>query len=119
MSENKCCGNCKYFKDEDVNGEGFCEVKYEFEGCYHECDNHEFRNNGWTEITPDNIDEIRKSKKKIVIMNPKEWDEILNEDFMLIPEYLFPEVTFENSPQEVELKLVKNDKRRNNTDIAR
>lgn len=29
---------------------------------------------GWTEITPDNVDEIRKSKKKIVIMNPKEWD---------------------------------------------
>ena len=35
MDENKCCGNCKYFKDEDVNGEGFCEVKYEFEGCSH------------------------------------------------------------------------------------
>jgi hypothetical protein len=57
MSE-KCCGNCKYFKDEDVNGEGFCEVKYEFEGCCHECDNHEFRNNGWTEITPDNEHEL-------------------------------------------------------------
>ena len=54
MDENKCCGNCKHFKDEDVNGEGFCEVKYEFEGCCYECDNHEFRNNGWTEITPDN-----------------------------------------------------------------
>lgn len=58
MSENKCCGNCKHFKDEDVNGEGFCEVKYEFEGCYHECDNHEFKNNGWTEITPDNVEEL-------------------------------------------------------------
>lgn len=33
------------------------------------------------------------------------WDEILNEDYMFIPEYLYPEVTFENSPQEVELKL--------------
>lgn len=56
--KDKSCGNCKYFKDEDVNGEGFCEVKYEFEGCYHECDNHEFRNNGWTEITPDNVEEL-------------------------------------------------------------
>lgn len=56
--KNKCCGNCKYFKDEDANGEGFCEVKYEFESCCHECDNHEFRNNGWTELTPDNVDEI-------------------------------------------------------------
>lgn len=36
-------------------------------------------------------------------------------------ESLFPEVTFENSPQEVELKLVveKNDTERNYTDIAR
>ena len=36
------------------------------------------------------------------------WYEILNEDFMLIPEYLFPEVTFENSPQEIELTLLIN-----------
>lgn len=68
MSKNKCCGNCKNFKDEDVNGEGFCEVKYEFEGCYHECDNHEFKNNGWIEITPDNIDEVNCiPKDKVVI----------------------------------------------------
>lgn len=33
-------------------------------------------------------------------------DEILNEDYMFIPEYLYPEVTFENSPMEVELKLI-------------
>ena len=32
---------------------------------------------------------------------------------------LFPEVTWENSPQEVELKLIKNDKRRNYKDIER
>lgn len=35
------------------------------------------------------------------------WKELLNEDCMYIEEYLFPEVTFENSPQKVELKLVK------------
>lgn len=35
------------------------------------------------------------------------WDEILNEDYMFIPEYLYPGVTFENSPMEVELKLMK------------
>ncbi len=35
------------------------------------------------------------------------WEELLNEDCMYIEEYLFPEVTWENSPQEVELKLVK------------
>lgn len=34
------------------------------------------------------------------------WKELLNEDCMYIEEYLFPEVTWENSPQEVEIKLV-------------
>lgn len=34
------------------------------------------------------------------------WEELLNEDCMYIEEYLFPEVTFENSPQQVEIKLV-------------
>ena len=67
MSNDKCCGNCKHFKDEDVNGEGFCEVKYEFEGCCHECDNHEFRNNGWTDITPDNVEELYESKERVCV----------------------------------------------------
>lgn len=57
---DKCCGNCKHFKDEDVNGEGFCTVKYEFESSIYECGNHEFRFNGWTEITPDNVAEFYK-----------------------------------------------------------
>ena len=35
------------------------------------------------------------------------WEELLNEDCMYIEEYLFPEVTWENSPQQVELKLIK------------
>ena len=35
------------------------------------------------------------------------WEELLNEDCMYIEESLFPEVTFENSPQQVEIKLVK------------
>ena len=29
----------------------------------------------WTEITPDNVDKIRKNKGKIVVMNPKEWND--------------------------------------------
>jgi hypothetical protein len=33
-------------------------------------------------------------------------------DSMLLDESLFPEVTFENSPQEVELKLVDNETRK-------
>ena len=80
MSETECCGNCKYFKDEDAVGWGRCVGHMKEFGvhCSHTgCLVHKFAKNainGWTEITPDNIDKIRKSKKKIVIMNPREWD---------------------------------------------
>ena len=68
-----CCGNCKHFKHEDLDGFGWCDKVDDETHCalYYDC--HEDLN-GWTEITPDNIDKIRKSKKNIVIMNPKEWD---------------------------------------------
>ena len=46
-------------------------------------------------------------QSKPFLNDNQEWDEHLKEDYMYIPEYLFPEVTFENSPQEIELKLVK------------
>jgi hypothetical protein len=58
MSKNKCCGNCKYFKDEDADGYGWCEIQQEEVTGYfsHPC--HEPLNNGWTEITPDNEHEL-------------------------------------------------------------
>lgn len=74
MSENKCCGNCKHFKNEDVEGWGWCSLNKTKTHCAQSWDCHNDTFNGWTEITPDNIDKIRKSQKKIVIMNPKEWD---------------------------------------------
>lgn len=64
MKENKCCGNCKHFKNEDVGGFGFCEMieiatRREKEYCkWH----HPF-NNGWIEITHPNIDEILELSK--------------------------------------------------------
>lgn len=45
-------------------------------------------------------------QSKPILKDELIWDEILNEDYMFIPEYLYPEVTFENSPMEVELKLI-------------
>lgn len=58
MSENKCCGNCKHFKDEDAKGYGCCEklkqATYCSFKCYHQLD----RN------TPDNIDEIDEQEDK-------------------------------------------------------
>lgn len=44
-------------------------------------------------------------QSKPIINNNAEWGEILNEDCMFIPEYLYQEVTFENSPQKVKLIL--------------
>ena len=46
-------------------------------------------------------------QSKPVLNDDLDWNEILNEDCMFIPEYLYPEVIFENSPQQVELKLIK------------
>ena len=73
MSENKYCGNCKHFKDEDVEGWGWCSLNKTKTHCAQSWDCHNSSFNGWTEITPDNVDEIRKNKRKIVIMNPREW----------------------------------------------
>ena len=74
MSENKCCGNCKHFKDEDVNGFGQCGKDGVITKCNTFCSDYSSRLNGWIEITPDNVDDIRKNKKSVVIINPKEWD---------------------------------------------
>lgn len=60
MSETKYCGNCKHFMDEGVDGFGFCVV---FKCIHHctgggRCDAYQLENNGWTEITPDNVDDL-------------------------------------------------------------
>ena len=54
--KNKCCGNCKHFKDEDTEGTGCCEKLKQLTHCSFKCRHHELKNNGWTEITPDNVD---------------------------------------------------------------
>lgn len=72
-TQNKCCLNCKHFKNEDFEGWGLCNVEDSTTKCDDMCDYHDLINNGWTEITPDNVDEIRKTQRQIVIMNPKEW----------------------------------------------
>ena len=46
-------------------------------------------------------------QSKPILKDELIWDETLNEDYMFIPEYLYPEVTFANSPQEVELVIKK------------
>lgn len=58
----------------------------------------------WIARNKDNTLVVFQSKP--FLNNNIEWDEYLNEDYMYIDEYLFSEVTFENSPQEIEIKLV-------------
>lgn len=66
MSENKCCENCKYFKDEDSEGWGCCSKFITQQHAKEsECTwyipkivaNHKLIN-GWIKLTPDNADEI-------------------------------------------------------------
>ena len=61
MSGNKCCGNCKHFTNEDVNGYGWCSSLLARTRCGSGmCGEYEEPNNGWTEITPDNVEEVRE-----------------------------------------------------------
>lgn len=59
----------------------------------------------WIARNEDNTLVLFQSKP--ILKDELIWDEILNEDYMFIPEYLYPEVTFENSPMEVELVIKK------------
>ena len=60
MSTNKCCGNCKRFKpSEEIDG--MCTLDdYPCDKDYW-CDCYKPIDNGWTEITPDNVEEVRKA----------------------------------------------------------
>ena len=67
MSENKCCGNCKHFKDEDVNGFGLCGKDGVITRCNTSCSDYSSKFNGWTEITPDNVEELYESKERVCV----------------------------------------------------
>lgn len=67
MSENKCCGNCKHFKYEDVNGFGLCGKDGVITRCNTSCSDYSSKFNGWTEITPDNVEELYESKERVCV----------------------------------------------------
>jgi hypothetical protein len=58
MSENKCCGNCKHFQNESATGKGWCNENDWISNVDKVCKCHEDIDNGWTEITPDNVEEL-------------------------------------------------------------
>ena len=61
-TQNKCCGNCKNFVDKEVGGYGLCDAPNMMCGTHRSnkaCSLFDVKsNNGWTEITPDNVDMI-------------------------------------------------------------
>ena len=73
--KDKCCGNCKYFNNEDADGWGTCEFHLSAK-CDDKCGYHSFRNNGWTEITPDNVEELYDIPEDLLIVAFKLGDTI-------------------------------------------
>ena len=54
---NKFCRDCRFFTNEDVNGYGWCSrVLTRTRSGSGICREYEMPNNGWTEITPDNVE---------------------------------------------------------------
>lgn len=76
MSNEKYCGNCKHFKDEDVEGWGWCSFNDTKTHCAQSWDCHNSTFNGWTKITSDNKDEVDCIPKDKVVIG---W--ICNEEF--------------------------------------
>lgn len=72
MKENKYCGNCKHFKDEDVNGFGQCGKDGVITKCNTFCSDYSSRLNGWTEITPDNEHELTDELSNRIIIGFKD-----------------------------------------------
>lgn len=81
--KDKCCGNCKHFKYEDVSGKGWCEHYERSFRCEEvSCKAHCLPNNGWTEITPDNVDELYS----------------INEDLLMIAFKLYDKLYYQHKP---------------------
>ena len=66
MSKDKCCGNCKRYKPlEEIDG--MCTLDYYPYDKDYWCDCYKPINNGWTEITPDNVEELYESKERVCV----------------------------------------------------
>lgn len=71
MSKNKYCKDCGFFADQNQEGLGHCHFwsipkLYGNEAC---SDFEPTSFNGWTEITPDNVEYIKEYERRIVIAN--------------------------------------------------
>ena len=64
---NKYCGNCARSYAKDMDGYCACGVDDHFTSCDEVCDNHILSINGWTEITPNNVEELYESKERVCV----------------------------------------------------
>ena len=64
---DKCCGNCAHSYAKDMDGYCACGVDDHFTSCDEVCDNHKLSINGWAELTPDDVEELYKSKRRVCI----------------------------------------------------
>jgi hypothetical protein len=55
---DKSCGNCEFFKEEGADGYGWCTHQSWIAFRESACTCFEPKTNGWTEITPDNVEEL-------------------------------------------------------------
>ena len=67
MSKDLCCGNCKHFQNESATGNGWCNENDWISNVDKVCKCHEDIDNGWTEITPDNVEELYESKERVCV----------------------------------------------------
>ena len=88
MTENKCCGNCKYFFNEDAEGWGWCSFNKTKTHCAQSWDCHNNTFNGWTEITPDNVKDLYKTLNRVVIAH-------------IIPDAIIKDVVAYEKPNEL------------------
>jgi hypothetical protein len=56
--KDKCCGNCRFFGNEDLGGHGECQLSSAIRYCGDSCISHRLLFESWTEITPDNEEEV-------------------------------------------------------------
>jgi len=67
--QNKCCGNCNHFQDV-IDEIAWRPQLSEFRSGDDVCVWHRHKNDGWTEITPDNVESLKHvEEKRIVIAN--------------------------------------------------
>jgi hypothetical protein len=67
-TQNKCCGNCRFFGSEDLGGYGECQLSSTIRYCGDSCISYRPLFESWTEITPDNVEEIKSIERNRVII---------------------------------------------------